>query len=551
MSSSVKRTKSGIPIPLDATGRDMCLLFIKYGRCRFKNKCKKSHWMPPLPDEPYPKPPPLPSSPPRSSSVTDVSTQAQVNSTQTCLVSEQRQNCAFETGLKEKTCMALLEKGTNSDLVLGDFNKACRTMHQCEAELLKCVAQSTERTHLYQVMPAEIQRSNINPTLATNNFTTVQQNVGHVMDKKVEKEAERGDKISEDFMRQPRADDSSVERQQKESVMDRISQCIYKKRCRFDFLYHPSTQAKGGFKFKSSIDQSYQQYGAYYDKRKKKLDFHYQPRNKVEKKNFKLLRRAHWNACQELKVRLAQIPPGYSVKVDFTRVNFNRLRPYFYLLVHQCFFHQEPCEKRWKPTSFSCQVVETLIALFTAENVTSVEAESKMEDWGGSPIKVRQCISHMWNIIVKSSLSVSGVAEEVVNCESKVFAKKLSAVDFAYACSLARPSLKGTAGGNCLSKFTPAVTKSLRKGLFAAKTAALLCARRRLTSKPVAMKVTKSRVLESGLKTQNEEDQCTKGLTCKRKKRKLTRPKHISLLDGQGRQNLLNRCNTILTVEKG
>lgn len=198
-------------------------------------------------DEPYPKPPPLPSSPRRSSSVTDVSTQAQVNSTQTCLVSEQRQNCAFETGLKEKTCMALLEKGTNNNLVLGDFNKACRTMHQCEAELLKCVAQSTERTHLYQVMPAEIQRSNINPTLATNNFTTVQQNVDHVMDKKVEKEAEMGDKISEDFMRQPRADDSSVERQEKESVMDRISQCIYQKRCRFDFLYHPSTQAKGMF----------------------------------------------------------------------------------------------------------------------------------------------------------------------------------------------------------------------------------------------------------------------------------------------------------------
>lgn len=197
--------------------------------------------------EPYPKPPPLPSSPPRSSSVTDVSTQAQVNSTQTCLVSEQRQNCALETGLKEKTCVALLEKGTNSNLVLGDFNKASWTMHQREAELLKCVTQSTERTHLCQVMPAEIQRGNVNPTLATNNFTTVQQNVDHVIDRKVEKEAERGDQISQDFMRQPRADDSSVERQQKESAMDRISQCIYKKRCRFDFLYHPSTQAKGMF----------------------------------------------------------------------------------------------------------------------------------------------------------------------------------------------------------------------------------------------------------------------------------------------------------------
>lgn len=127
-----------------------------------------------------------------------------------------------------------------------------------------------------------------------------------------------------------------------------------------------------------------------------------------------------------------------------------------------------------------------------------------------------------------------------------------SAVDFAHACSLARPSLKGSADGNCLNKFTPAVTKSLRKGLFAAKTAPLLCAKRRLTNQPVTMKVTKSRVpvLEAGLKTQNDEDRCSKGLTCKRKKRKLTRSKHISLLDGQGRQNLLNRCNTILTVEK-
>ena len=125
-----------------------------------------------------------------------------------------------------------------------------------------------------------------------------------------------------------------------------------------------------------------------------------------------------------------------------------------------------------------------------------------------------------------------------------------SAVDFAYACSLARPSLKGSADGNCLNKFTPAVTKSLRNGLFAAKTAPLLCSKRRLTNKPLTMKVTKGRVLEARLKTQNE-DRSTKGLTCKRKKRKLTRSKHISLLDGQGRQNLLNRCNTILTVEKG
>ena len=48
-STGVKFTKSGIPVPLDSFGNEMCLLFIKYGRCRFKKKCKKSHWTPPLP----------------------------------------------------------------------------------------------------------------------------------------------------------------------------------------------------------------------------------------------------------------------------------------------------------------------------------------------------------------------------------------------------------------------------------------------------------------------------------------------------------------------
>ena len=36
-------------IPQDPETNDMCLLFLKFGRCRFKQKCKRSHWVPPLP----------------------------------------------------------------------------------------------------------------------------------------------------------------------------------------------------------------------------------------------------------------------------------------------------------------------------------------------------------------------------------------------------------------------------------------------------------------------------------------------------------------------
>ena len=70
----------------------------------------------------------------------------------------------------------------------------------------------------------------------------------------------------------------------------------------------------------------------------------------MEKKNFKFLRRAHWNTCQELKARLAELPPSYSLRVDLSGVNFSRLRPYFYLLVHKVhwyfffFFFLSTCE---------------------------------------------------------------------------------------------------------------------------------------------------------------------------------------------------------------
>ena len=37
-----------------------------------------------------------------------------------------------------------------------------------------------------------------------------------------------------------------------------------------------------GWKYKSNIDQSYQQYGAYFDHAKKKLEFQHQPRDKVK-----------------------------------------------------------------------------------------------------------------------------------------------------------------------------------------------------------------------------------------------------------------------------
>ena len=88
----------------------------------------------------------------------------------------------------------------------------------------------------------------------------------------------------------------------------------------------------------------------------------------MEKKNLKFLRRAHWNTCQELKARLAELPPSYSLRVDLSGVNFSRLRPYFYLLVHQV---------HWYCSFFFCQLARISLPINT-ESPAKTLCETKI-----------------------------------------------------------------------------------------------------------------------------------------------------------------------------
>ena len=55
----------------------------------------------------------------------------------------------------------------------------------------------------------------------------------------------------------------------------------------------------------------------------------------------------------------------------------------------------DPTESQWRPTSFSCLVADTLIAFFTKCNITLVEAEKKMQEWGARPVRVSNPEAHL------------------------------------------------------------------------------------------------------------------------------------------------------------
>ena len=117
-------------------------------------------------------------------------------------------------------------------------------------------------------------------------------------------------------------------------------------------------------------------------------------------------------------------------------------------------------------------------------------------------------------------------------------------MDYAYACSLAAPLMKANVGMS-----TPTVTKSVRRGIQAAKKASHIGQKpKSLQLQRVGENVSvrmKSAPVEKTSTTLDKGVSKTEGVTCENKRR-TRRSRQLSLLDQQGKQDLQKRCKTIL-----
>ena len=161
------------------------------------------------------------------------------------MANEQWQNSGLEASFEENkiTCLGQLENRTT----LSDFNEECWISYQRGPEFNCYLDQTRERSLLNQALPEAIQ-SGKSPTLAANSVVILPAPAGLInVGNNVESNTEENDKSSEDPRGQPGTDDSNVTRQENEIALHRISQVIYKKWCRFDFVYYPNRQSKGWF----------------------------------------------------------------------------------------------------------------------------------------------------------------------------------------------------------------------------------------------------------------------------------------------------------------
>ena len=126
------------------------------------------------------------------------------------------------------------------------------------------------------------------------------------------------------------------------------------------------------------------------------------------------------------------------------------------------------------------------------------------------------------------------------------FSSCRSALDYAYACTLSEPLVKGDTR-HFAHKHTLRIIQSVKQGIQAKRTSLLQAKRTNSTTSAGDGNVnlrTNGRKGKAVSKTPGDGAETAKGATGKRKKRK--RPQHLSLLDEQGKRDLFKRCRTIL-----
>ena len=118
-------------------------------------------------------------------------------------------------------------------------------------------------------------------------------------------------------------------------------------------------------------------------------------------------------------------------------------------------------------------------------------------------------------------------------------------MDYAYACSLAAPLMKAN-----VDRSTPTVTKSVRRGIQAAKKASLVGQKpkilklQKVGEEDVSVRI-KSAPVEKTSTILDKGVSKTKGVT-RKKKRRTRRSRQLLSLNQQGKQDLQKRCKTIL-----
>ncbi|EDV29190.1 uncharacterized protein TRIADDRAFT_52823 [Trichoplax adhaerens] len=184
----------------------------------------------------------------------------------------------------------------------------------------------------------------------------------------------------------------------------------------------------------SSLEQLCRKMGAYFDCSTQKLEIPPDKKPLCNKTQFKRMRRYYWGITQQIQRIMSLQPSVYKVNINISKVNLYRLRPYIYINLKKCFYSVPyPINV---PPMIVC-ITETVIGLIKHKNYMGKQVEDYLLQCCASPLACRKYLVQIWEMLLESSFSDHGVADNITQLELKVQHKDNSVLDYAMACCAA------------------------------------------------------------------------------------------------------------------
>ncbi|KAF9939724.1 hypothetical protein BGZ65_009721 [Modicella reniformis] len=410
--------KDRAPAPLDPFGNEVCLLFLKYGKCRYKKKCKLSHV---LPDKDAPfmqkvtptatEQPDVDPGPKIAFSVRKVPYARRLPSPSTYLTKrENRASTLPENEVTRQGSKKKEEQQKTAQQMIGN--------HDVEMS-----GQNTDQINLCTSSTANNRTATTNTTLDDSEMAPLTEQKDQQVKMKPKRSAKTRpecllaslfttiiqDSAARERYRQPPVNTFEITNSASKAQTSKKAESILRLKVKSRSASKPSapisqfsatstaysTNEAGASSEK--VEQWYITNKAHLDTASRRLMVLTKPKTVHQRSQLKTMRKHHWECRTEIEHQLKMNAPAmYSLKIARTRIDWERVAPYITLMIQAAF--KMDIEHQHLPV-----VGTTLCVLLEHKDLSGLVCEELLVSWGLTEIDARRFTDHLWEVMVAAA----------------------------------------------------------------------------------------------------------------------------------------------------
>ncbi|CAO3570932.1 unnamed protein product [Mortierella alpina] len=405
------RAKERPPAPLDPAGNEVCLLFLKYGKCRYGKNCKKSHALPDK-NNPFTNPamqrvpaqsPAAREGPRIAFTVRKAPYPRPSQSGNTSSRPQPRRIAiaAQPASQHQKTAPEMPKEITAMEIDIECERPSISANPTTEIADTQMSSQRPKREPTPKRLPKIRSKCLLAPLFRTTvPLGTLSKHSTLIARPSTSREAQTR------YSRTSAKSTSKPKRKSDLSLHQRTTQ---------NSTAIPSNQISVDAE---KIEQWYITNKAHLEPSTRKLVVLTKPTTVRQKSQLKAMRKHHWECELEVEGHLKRNrPTTYRLKISRSRIDWERLAPYITLMIQAAF--EMDINHQHLPA-----VGTTLCALLEHKDLDALQCEEQLVSWGLTHLDARRFVSHLWDLMVAAAGESSirggrGIGLQVRQCEHR------------------------------------------------------------------------------------------------------------------------------------